>query len=214
MSAVRVLLVDDHRVVRAGFRRLLEEAPGVAIDVVGEAQDARGACRAYVELEPDVAVMDLALPDLSGVEAIRRITARAPDARILVLSMHEEPIFAEQALAAGARGYLTKSAAAESLVDAVRAVMAGPVYLEPRLDRALARRRRSAEGGGPAALSAREFEVFRQLAEGRSAAEIAAALCLSYKTVANYATRVRAKLGVTGTAGLVRLAIRHGVMEV
>lgn len=209
-DAIRVLLVDDHEVVRAGFRHILEEAPG--IEIIGEAGGGREACARCAEWGPDVVLLDLSLPDLTGLEAIRRILARRPDTRVLVLSMYEEPVFAEQALAAGARGYVTKAASPEVLVEGLGAVTAGRLYLEPALDRKMAERQGAATASGIDELSPREFEIFRLLAEGRTTPEIAEALCIGYKTAANHSTRLRAKLGVTSAAELARLALRHGVI--
>ncbi len=209
-SRVRVLLVDDHAVVRAGYRLLLQNAP--EIEVVGEADSGELGCRLFAELAPDVVVMDLTLPGIGGLEAIRRIVQRDPKAKVLVFSMHEDILFVEQALAAGARGYVTKSSAPQVLVSAVKQVASGG---QP-LARDIAQRltfARSRGGDSPLKdLSTREFEIFCLLAEGLGSAEIAKRLSLSHKTVANYGTQLKAKLGVATVAELTRLAIRHGVI--
>lgn len=209
---VRVLLVDDHAVVRAGYRLLLLNVP--EIEVVGEAGTGELACQRFAELRPDVVVMDLALPGLSGLEATRRILARDPAARVLVFSMHEDALFIERALAAGARGYVTKSSAPTVLVEAVKRVAAGEPYLDPTAAQGLAVHQARGQGTPFANLSTREFEVCCLLAEGLGAGEIGRRLSLAPKTVANYTSQVKDKLGVTTVAELARLAIRHGIVQV
>jgi two-component system, NarL family, invasion response regulator UvrY len=208
-TRVRVLLVDDHAVVRAGYRLLLNVAP--EIEVVAEADSGELAYRLFAELAPDVVVMDLTLPGIGGLEAIRRIVQRDSQAKVLVFSMHEDTLFVEQALAAGARGYVTKSSAPHVLVAAVKQVAAG----EQALAGDVAQRLKFARGRGDSPLknlSTREFEIFCLLAEGLGSAEIAKRLSLSHKTVANYGTQLKGKLGVATVAELTRLAIRHGVI--
>lgn len=207
---VRIMLVDDHAIVRAGFRRLLEQRPDFR--VVAEAADAERAYALYVELEPDVVVMDLSMPGVSGLDTIRRILARQPAARILVFSMHEDASVAERAIQLGARGYVTKSNAPEVLAAAVADVVAGRVALSPDIAKAIAMLKLNGEGNPLQALSAREFEIFRLLASGRTAAEIARLLNLSGKTVANYQTLIRQKLNIAGDVELVLLAQRHNVI--
>jgi two-component system invasion response regulator UvrY len=210
VDRVRVLLVDDHAVVRAGYRLLLQNAP--EIEVVAEADSGELGCRLFAELAPDVVVMDLTLPGIGGLEAIRRIVQRSRQAKVLVFSMHEDILFVEQALAAGARGYVTKSSAPRVLVAAVKQVAAGGQPLAGDI----ARRLKFARGRGGDSplkqLSTREFEIFCLLAEGLGSAEVAKRLSLSHKTVANYGTQLKAKLGVATVAELTRLAIRHGVI--
>jgi DNA-binding NarL/FixJ family response regulator len=207
---VCVLLVDDHAVVRAGYRTLLQDS---AVEVVGEAADAKAACAQYVALRPDVVVMDLSLPGAGGFEAIRRILARDPEARILVFSIHEDVAFVEQALRAGAKGYITKNSAAEILVEAVCEVARGEMYLDRRLAQVLALRQTHGQMGVLSSLSVREFEIFCLLAEGLAPAEVARQLSLSQKTVANYGTQIKRKLNVHSTGELVHLAIRNGVVK-
>jgi DNA-binding NarL/FixJ family response regulator len=207
---LRVLLVDDHAVVRAGYRMLLQSAP--EIEVVAEADSGEAACRQYAEQSPDVVVMDLTLPGIGGLEAIRRIVQRSRHAKVLVFSMHEDTLFIEQALAAGASGYVTKSSAPHVLVAAVKQVAAGGRPLAGDIAQRLA----AARGGGRDSplkeLSTREFEIFCLLAEGLGSAEIAKRLSLSHKTVANYGTQIKSKLDVGTVAELTRLAIRHGII--
>jgi DNA-binding NarL/FixJ family response regulator len=207
---VRVLLVDDHAVVRVGYRLLLQRAP--EIEIVAEADTGELACQRFAELSPDVVVMDLSLPGIGGLEATRRITARDPAAKVLIFSMHEDTLFVEHALAAGARGYLTKSSAPNALVEAVKNVASGRMHLDPAMAERLALEKVRGGDTPLSQLSRREFEIFCLIAEGLSSAEIAKRLSLSYKTVANYTTQLKAKLAVTTTAELTRLAIRHGIV--
>lgn len=210
-AVIKVLLVDDHAVVREGYRRLLERAGD--IQVVGEATDASSAVQSCATLGPRVTVMDISLPDCSGIEATRRILAEQPDARVLVFSMHEDSIYARRALQAGARGYLTKGSAPEDLVDAVRRVAAGERYLDPVMARELALDNLAATGGGPDALSPREFEILRLLARGHSVREIAERLDVNPKTVANQQSLIRQKLGAETPLQLLKAAARLGLVE-
>ncbi|MGQ0657732.1 MAG: LuxR C-terminal-related transcriptional regulator, partial [Chromatiales bacterium] len=158
-------------------------------------------------------IMDLSLPGIGGLEAIRRIIARDPDARILVFSMHEDTIFVEQALQAGARGYITKSGAPNVLVEAVKRVAAGDIFLDSELAQRLAFQKTRGRNTPFDRLSTREFEIFCLLAEGLHVSEISRRLSLSSKTVANYSTQIKSKLNVTTIAELARLAIRHGLVK-
>lgn len=208
---IRVMLVDDHAVVRAGYRMLLKHSSD--IEVIAEAENGEVACRYYAEKLPDVVVMDLSLPGIGGLEAIRRIVARDVHARILVFSMHEDTIFVEQALQAGARGYMTKSGAPEALIDAVRILSAGKTYLDKNIAERLAFQKMRGKDTPFSGLSTREFEIFCLLAEGESTSEIAKRLSLSYKTVANYSTQIKNKLEVNSIAEIARLAIRHHIVS-
>lgn len=208
---IRVLLADDHPVVRAGYRRLLEQA--CDIQVVAEAADGDTAYTLVLQTLPDVLVTDLSMPGGGGLELIRRVMLRLPASRVLVFSMHDSTALARQALEAGARGFLTKGSAPESLVDAVRALHAGRRVLAPELPRALLERRPEDEADRLADLSLREFEIFRLLAQGHSPQQCAAALKLSPKTVSNHQTTIKDKLGVATSAALAHLAIRHGVIS-
>jgi two-component system invasion response regulator UvrY len=207
---VRVLLVDDHAVVRAGYRLLLQNAP--EIEVVAEAATGEAACQRFAELAPDVVIMDLSLPGIGGLEAIRRIRLRDADARVLVFSMHEDTMFVEQALAAGACGYITKRSAPQEMVAAVKQIAAGGRYLDAQIAERLAFQKVRGRDTPLTGLSTREFEIFCLLAEGRNASDIAKRLSLSYKTVANYSTQLKSKLAVGTVAELTRLAIRHGII--
>jgi len=208
-AAIRIMLVDDHAVVRAGFRRLLEQQ--LNCQVVAEAADAERAYKRFVEHKPDVVVLDLSMPGLSGMDTIRRIIAREPAARILVFSMHEDAAVAERAIQLGARGYVTKSSAPEILAAAVAEVAAGKLALSPDITQSLALRKLNGTDNPLNALSAREFEIFRLLAGGYSVVAIAGLLCLSGKTVANYHSLIKQKLGIASDVELVLLAQRQNI---
>lgn len=208
---IRLLLVDDHPVVRTGYQRLLEQAGDIA--VVAQAERTDQAYAEYVAHSPDVTVTDLSMPGSGGLDLIRRILARDSTARVLVFSMHDGALLVRRALDAGARGFLSKSAAPDSLIEAVRAVHAGQRYLSEDLSPALLERDMRYEAAQLESLTAREFEVFRLLAQGHTLNECAETLNLSPKTVANYQTLIKEKLGVSTSAGLVHLAIRNGVIS-
>jgi len=205
-----VLLVDDHAVVREGYRRLLERTDDLV--VVGEAASGEEAYRLFGELEPRVVVMDISLPGIGGIEAARRILARDSAARILMFSVHEDVVFSSRALQTGARGYVTKASAPEVLVEAVRLVAAGKLYISHDMAQELAVQMVPGHHNPLQALSAREFEVFRLLVAGHRIEEIARILSLSTKTVANYQSSIRQKLDVSNTAQVVRLALSQGLL--
>jgi two-component system, NarL family, invasion response regulator UvrY len=207
---IRIMLVDDHAVVRAGFRRLLEQEPGIR--VVAETDSGERAYLLYLEHAPDVMVLDLSMPGVSGFEIIRRIVERESDARILVFSMHEDASLAVRAIQLGARGYVTKSNAPEVLATAVVEVAAGKVFLSDDVARSIAILKVTGDDNPVTALSAREFEIFRLLVTGRPAAQIARILNLSAKTVANYHTLIKQKLHTASDVELVLLALRHNLL--
>jgi DNA-binding NarL/FixJ family response regulator len=204
-----VLLVDDHAVVREGYRLLLERAGD--IHVVGEASDGESALAGHAQLAPDVVVMDIALPGVSGIETLRRLRARSPDAKVLMFSMYEDAIFARQALLAGAAGYVTKASAPGELVEAVRSVAAGEAWLSRGIARDLALRSAGAEVPRGEELSAREFEVLRLLVAGLTVRDIAEQLGLTAKTVANHQSAIRQKLGAESALQLLQAAARLGI---
>ena len=204
-----VLLVDDHAVVREGYRRLLERQGDVV--VIGEAADAAGAQRLAETLSPQVIVMDISLPDTSGIEATRRLLARNPATRVLVFSMHEEPIFARRALQAGACGYVTKASAPDVLLEAVRWVAQGRRYLSAGIAADLAAAE-ALQSASPDALSSREFEILGLLARGHSIPQIARVMGLSPKTVANHQSVIRQKLGADSALQLLQAAVRLGLL--
>jgi len=208
---ISVLLVDDHAVVREGYRRLLEKT--VDLKVTAEASSGEDAYRLFGEQPVDVVVMDVSLPGMSGIETARRLLARTPSAKVLVFSMHEDAMFASRALQAGAKGYVTKSSAPEVLVEAVRSAAVGKIYISQDVAQQLAMQSLPGQRTPLTALSPREFEVFRLLAQGVAVTEIASRLWLSQKTIANYQSSIRQKLDVTNAAQIVRLAISCGLVE-
>jgi two-component system invasion response regulator UvrY len=210
-AGIKVLLVDDHAVVREGYRRLLERFGD--IHVVGEAASAAEAYQAFIVVAPDVVVMDISLPDVSGIEGMRRLLLREPGARILAFSIHDEAIFPRRALRAGAAGYVTKSSAPEVLVDAVRTVARGELFLSSDVARILALQDLSGKGTVLESLSTREFEIVRLLATGHSVRAIAEKLCLNYKTVANHQSNIRQKLGAQTPLQLIRIATQNGLLS-
>ena len=207
-ESVSVLLVDDHSVVREGYRRLLERS---GLQVIGEAADAQAAYAQYVEKRPQVVVMDIALPGASGIEALRRIRATDQDARVLMFSMYEDPVFAYRALQAGARGYVTKAAAPGVLVEAVLSVARGRSFLGAGIAQELALRSVASADGTDGILSPREFEVLRLLVRGLPLREIAMQLGLTSKTVANHQSIIRQKLGADSAVKLLQAAARLGI---
>jgi len=209
-ATVSVLLVDDHAVVREGYKRLIERSPDLRVS--GEASTAGEAYRAFLEKDPDVTVMDISLPDLSGIEALRHILARSPGAKVIMFSIHDEPIYAERALATGARGYLTKASAPDLLLEAIHAVVKGEVFVSPDMSAALDARSAQRIDEAIGMLSTREFEIARLLASGLSVREIAERLSLTYKTVANYQTAIRQKLGASTAARLLQIAASCGLV--
>ena len=208
---IRVLLVDDHAVVRAGYQMLLRNSDD--IEVIAESDSGEKAVRAFVEFNPDVIVMDLSMPGIGGLEAIRRIIARESQAKILVFSMHEDTAFIEQSLQAGAKGYITKSSNPENLIEAIRKLANGESHIDPAVVQHLAFDKARGNDSTLSSLSTREFEIFCLLAEGLNTNDIAKRLSLSYKTVANYSTQIKNKLNVTTMAEIARLAIRHNIIN-
>ena len=208
---IRVLLVDDHPVVRSGYHHLLEQTGDIR--VVTEAATAEAAYNAFIADAPDVCVTDLSLPGMGGMELLRKILAREPQAKVLVFSMYDSPPLVRRALEGGARGFVSKQAAPDNLVAAVRAVFAGQRYVSDDLSPQLLLQAFDAEAARIATLSPREFEIFRLLAEGRPALDCARLLNLSAKTVANNQTLIKEKLNVSTSAALVHLALRNGIIE-
>lgn len=209
-NKTRLLLVDDHAVVREGYRRLLESRPDLT--VAGEAATGREALDQYRLLAPDVLVLDLGLPDIGGVELIRRLVQRHADARILVFTMHREPIYANQALRAGALGYITKSSSPDELVAAVYQVAARRKVLSPDIAPDLALALLAPSGTPLTELSPREFEILRLRLDGRSSEEIGERLSIAVKTVQNCHYQIKMKLGVRTDIELARAAIKLGLI--
>jgi two-component system invasion response regulator UvrY len=209
---IRVLLVDDHAVVRTGFRLLLQSQPEMS--VIAEAESGEAACQRYLELQPDIVVMDLAMPGMGGLEALRRILAHHPQARVLTLSAQDDPMHARRALREGALGFLSKRSAPEALIDAVTAVAAGQRYIDTSLAQKLALD--EIDGTGKSVierLSEREFEVFIRLARGASVQRIAEDLKLSPSTVGTHLYNIKQKLRVTNQSELTLIAIREALIE-
>jgi two-component system invasion response regulator UvrY len=209
---IKVILVDDHAVVRAGFRMLLSAEAG--IDVIAEAERGEQACQLYIEQQPDVLVLDLSMPGIGGLETIRRICSRDSSARILVFSVHDETVYVDRAINAGAKGYITKNSAPGILVTAIQKIAAGEMYIEQGLMKNMPQQNKEADYQTIIdTLSPREFDVFLLLAKGLTAHKIAEELCLGYKTVANYGTQIRSKLNVSSVAELAHIAMVLGVMK-
>jgi DNA-binding NarL/FixJ family response regulator len=206
---IRILLVDDHTVVRAGYRRFLEQEPDC--QVVGEASSGEEAYLLLQTIEPDVVILDLSMPGQGGLPVLRRIKLRWPLLPVLVFSMHDNLPFVVQALRAGATGYITKSSEPESMVRAVRSVVAGTQTLSP--DVALRLEQASSSSQPTLGLSLREFDIFRLLASGKTHEEIASLLNVSVKTVANNQSLIRQKLGISTDIELYRLASSCGAVE-
>ncbi len=204
-----MLLVDDHAVVREGYRRLLERDGDIA--VIGEAADAATAHALFSCLNPQIVVMDITLPGTSGIEAMRRMLIYKPDTRVLIFSMHEDAIFAKRALQAGAYGYVTKASAPNVLVEAVHSVAGGKKYLSADIAQTLALRDFAVDGSAADALSAREFEVLRQLALGKSVKEIAQSMGLNPKTISNHQSAIKQKLGADTAIQLLSIARKLGL---
>ncbi len=213
MRRIRVLVADDHTIVREGLVSLIAASP--ECEVVGEAANGLEAVEKAIAARPDVVVMDLTMPLLSGIEAVRRIAAGLPHTRVLVLTVHSEEEYVLQAVGAGAAGYLVKDSAASELLAAVRAVYAGQSYFGPQAGKALAEEYRGQTGRGAdpyGGLTAREREVFHLVVEGCTTKQIAARLGISAKTAENHRSHVLAKLDVRSTAELVRYAARKGLL--
>jgi two-component system, NarL family, invasion response regulator UvrY len=206
---MKILIVDDHPIVRSGLRRLLA-AEAEEIQEAATGQSALGIFRAS---RPTLVVLDLNLPGISGLEVIERLKLADRDARILVLSMHDDPIHVRRALQAGATGYITKNAQPDEIIEAVRRVARGGVYVEHSIAEELVFLSIQPQAQQLAELSNRELEVLRLLARGRTLSQIADAIGVNQKTAANSTSRIKAKLGAGTTADLIRLALRSGLVD-
>ena len=212
MSApINVMLVDDHAVVRMGFRMLLETAAD--IKVIAEAENGEQAVKLYVEHQPAVVVMDITMPGIGGLEAIERIMAKDSAARILVLSAHEDSVHPKRVLNAGAMGYLTKRSAAEELIKAIRTVAGRKMYLEANIAQQMAIQQLSGQQNPVDVLSDREFEVFMALAKGKTTNDIADTLCLSPRTVGTHLYNIKQKLNASNSAEIALIAMRSGLID-
>lgn len=208
---IRIMLVDDHAVVRAGIKRLLEQEN--RFSVVAEAESGERAYVLFGEFLPDICVIDISMPGIGGLEAIKKIIARYPNAKLLVLSMHENAAFANQAIKVGAKGYLAKNGLAEELINALESVIKNQIYINANIAKKIAVESHSKQQDLLHQLTAREFEIFRMLCEGVEINRISLLLNISIKTVANYQTTIKQKLGIHNTVEMVRLAIRCGLIE-
>ena len=209
---LRIMLVDDHAVVRMGFRLLLDTTSDLR--VVAECGSGEEALKSFAEVNPDVVVLDLSMAGMGGLETLSRLLAKWPGVRVLVLSAHEDTAHPRRALAAGALGYLTKRSAAEALIEAIRQVAAGKLFLEPALAQEIVVEQVGSTGNPLETLSAREFEVFVMLARGKSVTEIAEVLFLSPRTVGTHLYNIKQKLGAGNSAELTLIAIRNGLIDV
>lgn len=208
---INVLLADDHAVVRTGFKLLLETASDVR--VVGEADSGEACIARYDELAPDVVVLDLSMPGMGGIEALRRLRARSREVRILALSAHDDSMHARRALRQGALGFLSKRTAPETLLEGVRAVAAGKRYVDPMLAQDVALAESDGVDSPLEQLSEREFEVFIRLARGAAVQRIAAELNLSTSTVGTHLYNIKLKLNASNQAELTLIALRAGLIE-
>jgi len=211
MKRIRILLADDHAVVRQGFKMILGAQPDM--EIVGEAGNGRDAVELAEQLRPEVVVMDVAMPELNGIEATRRITDALPHTRILALSMHKDSVYVRETLRAGARGYLLKDSPAGDLLAAVRAVASGQGYLSPEVSNAVLDDYRRHVSNPIDLLTSREREVLQMLAEGKTNKEIAGVLNLSVYTVDAHRGRIMEKLNLHSINELVRFAVRNGLVD-
>ena len=211
MSAIRVMLVDDHAVVRMGFKLLLQGADD--IEVVAEAESGEEAIKRYPEIKPDVVVMDISMPGIGGLEAVTRLLAKDPLAKVLILSAHEDSSHPKRLLKAGAVGYLSKRSAAEELIQAIHQVFHGKIFLDSKLAQAMAMQQLTGEQNPVEVLSDREFEVFMLLAKGQSVAQIAEKLFLSPRTVGTHLYNIKQKLNAGNSAEITLIAMRNGLLD-
>ena len=206
------MLVDDHDLVRTGIKRLLEDHPN--IEIVGEAVSGEEALQQVSVYDPDVVLMDINMPGIGGLEATRKLLQRKPKLKIIVVTMHDDDLFPQRFLKAGALGYITKGAKVEEMLQAIRTVMANKRYLSPAIAQQIALGQVGEEVTSPFDnLSERELQVLLMMMDGQSIGAISEKLCLSPKTVSTYRTRLYAKLGVQNDIELARLALLHGVVE-
>jgi DNA-binding NarL/FixJ family response regulator len=211
MKRIRILLADDHAVVRQGFKMILAEQPDM--EIIGEAGNGREALALAESLKPDIVVMDVAMPELNGIEATRRMRESVPQARVVALSMHKDSVYVREILRAGARGYLLKDSVAADLVSAVRSVARGEGYISPQVSNAVLDDYRRHVTNPVDTLTSREREVLQMLAEGKTNKEIAVILNLSVYTVDAHRGRIMEKLNLHSINELVRFAVRNGLID-
>ena len=210
LRKIRILLADDHAVVRKGFKLILNQESDM--EVIAEAGDGRDAVKLALELRPDVIVLDIGMPEVNGVEATRRIAENCPECKVLILSMHKDPVYVRESLRAGARGYLLKDSIDEDLLRAIRAVSAGDGFLSPEVSRTVLEDYQQTADPFDS-LTAREREVLQLLAEGKVAKEIATALDVSVFTVDAHRGRILKKLDLRSSTELVKFAMRRGLIQ-
>ena len=208
---ISILLADDHEVVRAGYCRLLEATPDIT--VIAEAEDGESAYQRFFEYQPDVLVMDISMPGIDGLEASRKILSKNKEAKILIFSVFENEVYLTRALDLGVLGYISKRSASQVMIEAIRQIASGALYVGQEMMPYLLKSRGSDDGDALSVLSPREFEVFLLLADSKSVNEIAELLNLSPKTVGHHYTHLKNKLGINDIASLTRLAIRQGLMD-
>jgi two-component system, NarL family, invasion response regulator UvrY len=211
VDKIRIMLVDDHAVVRAGLCRLIEYQAGM--QVICEADSGEAAYQLFDPEKIDVLVMDLSMPGMGGLESARRILSRHPKSKIVIFSMHDNATFATQVMKAGIKGYVTKTGAYNDLIGAVQEVAAGKVYLSDEIAKKIAMQNMAGDMHPLNLLSAREFEVFRLLADGLTTDAVGDRLKISQKTVANYHSMIKQKLNVNSPIEMLRLAMRYGLIE-
>ena len=207
---LRILLADDHPILRGGLRRLLESW---GMTVVGEAQSGHEVLQSVRNLSPDVAILDIGMPGLNGVDAARLLAREAPMVKVILLTMHADETYVVEALRAGVRGYVLKSQATEDLLDAINTVLGGGVYLSPGLPQVSLDRLMTGASNRGQVLTPREREVLQLIAEGHTTKEVGSVLGISAKTAETHRTRIMLKLDVHETAGLVRHAVRIGLVQ-
>lgn len=207
---IRILLTDDHAVVRQGFKLILNQQPD--LEVIGEAGSAVEALRAIGDLKPDLVIMDIGMPEVNGVEAMRRIEENYPGTKVLILSMHKDAVYVREALRAGAKGYLLKESIDQDLLRAVRAVATGAAFLSPEVSGTVLQEIRQLQDPLDT-LTARERQILQMLAEGKVAKEVATELDVSIYTVDAHRGRIMKKLGLRSSTELVRFAMRKGIID-
>lgn len=210
--SIKVLVADDHKVVREGLRTLIEKQPGM--EVIAEAENGRMALKLIKKLSPDIAIMDIAMPDLNGIEATRQIVAEAPSTKVIALSMHSDRQFVTRMMSAGASGYLLKDCAFEEVARAIRSVMARQIYLSPKIVSIVVKaflRRSEPSDSMLSVISPREREVLQLIAEGKTTKQIALRLHISAKTVDTHRRNIMDKLDIHSVAELTKYAIREGL---
>ena len=212
LSKISVLLVDDHAIVRAGMRMLLSSAAN--IEIIAEADRGEVACQIYLNNKPDVVVLDLSMPGIGGLECIRRLCSRDPLAKILVFSVHNEAVYINRALAAGAKGYITKSSAPNLLIDAIQTIAANRDYVESDLMDIHLESPKASYQNLLNTLSPKEFDVFCLLIKGLTTHKIADELCISYKTAANYSTQIKNKFNAATITELAHIATALGIIKI